>query len=642
MCGIVGAIATENIVNLLVEGLQHLEYRGYDSAGVAIIDDTTHKLVRVRCLGKVQELSNTIANKYPTLSGYVGIAHTRWATHGEPSEVNAHPHISHNIVIVHNGIIENHEELRVFLIQQGYEFKSQTDTEVIAHLVHYFQQGGNNRLVPVFGEQALVKLQVKFGQHLPTEGNLPLLTAVQMAVCVLVGAYGMVVLDTNVPDALVATRSGSPLVIGLGSHGNYLASDQLALIDKTRKFVYLDEGDVAHVTRDQVVIYDAEGQSATREVITSDLNKDATGKGAYDYYMLKEIYEQPQAIIDSLEGRIAHDHVLVDAIGIHAHEILEKVQNVKIIACGTSYHAGLVAKYWIENYAGINCDVEIASEYRYRNTVTAPNSLILTLSQSGETADTLAALRKAKSSGFIGSMTICNVASSSLVRESDLIYLTRCGVEIGVASTKAFTSQLTLLLLFTIALGSVKGNLAPATAKSLVQCLQRLPEDIAKLLQEQQQIADLAKELTHVTNALFIARDSLYPIAREADLKLKELSYVHSEAFAGGELKHGPLALIDANMTVFALCPNNQLSDKMRSNIEEVLARKGRTIVFTDNKELFVPKDNLQVLQFPSISEVTSPIYYAVAYQLLAFYMAVDRGRDVDQPRNLAKSVTVE
>lgn len=640
MCGIVGAISQQQVTDLLVSGLQHLEYRGYDSAGVAVIDNKTKDLVRVRTVGKVQELKNLLASSYPDLDAHVGIAHTRWATHGVPSELNAHPHISDGIVLVHNGIIENHEELRNFLIAQGYKFESETDTEVISHLVNFLLHS-QDREQEAFGAQALDKLRENFVEALH-QPEVDLLTAVKMAVCILTGAYGMVVLDKRTPEQLIAARSGSPLVIGLGEDGNYLASDQLALLEKTRKFIYLEEGDVARITLDHVDIYDAQFNLVERQAVISNLKHDATSKGDFETFMLKEIYDQPKAISDSLEGRLINDNIIYESIGKNAKEILAQVQHVQIVACGTSYHSGMVAKYWIEEYAGISCDVEIASEYRYRRTITRPNSLLVTISQSGETADTLAALRKAKASGFLATMTICNVPSSSMVRESDLVYLTRCGVEIGVASTKAFTNQLVLLILLTMALGGVNGNIDASLNKELAAGLYSLPRIMENYLHDVNQISELKDTFKDFTNLIFIGRDMMYPIAKEGDLKLKEISYIHSEAFAGGELKHGPLALIDEHMPVVALAPSNILNDKMRSNIEEVSARKGKLFIFTDAQAGYKEKENVKVIELPLVERAVAPIFYALPMQLLAYFTTQARGYDADKPRNLAKSVTVE
>ncbi|MBE4910926.1 glutamine--fructose-6-phosphate transaminase (isomerizing) [Haemophilus parainfluenzae] len=610
MCGIVGAVAQRDVAEILINGLHRLEYRGYDSAGVAVVDPN-HELHRVRCLGKVKALDEAVAVK--PLIGGTGIAHTRWATHGEPSEVNAHPHTSGNFAVVHNGIIENHEELRELLKSRGYVFNSQTDTEVIAHLVNW---------------------------EMCTASNL--LEAVQKTVKQLTGAYGMVVLDREHPEHLVAARSGSPLVIGLGIGENFLASDQLALLSVTRRFIYLEEGDIAEITRRTVDIYDANGQKVEREVHESNLENDAAEKGKFRHFMQKEIYEQPNALINTMEGRILHNNVIVDAIGNGAAEILEKVEHIQIVACGTSYNAGMTARYWFEALAGVSCDVEIASEFRYRKFVTRPNSLLVTISQSGETADTLAALRLAKEKGYMAALTICNVSSSSLVRESDLAFMTRAGVEVGVASTKAFTTQLAALLMLVTAIGKVKGNISNEQEVEIVKALQSLPAEVEKALAFDKDIEALAEDFAEKNHALFLGRGEFYPIAMEASLKLKEISYIHAEAYAAGELKHGPLALIDADMPVIVVAPNNELLEKVKSNIEEVRARGGQLYVFADKEAGFTPSEGMKIITMPKVNEIIAPIFYTVPMQLLSYHVALIKGTDVDQPRNLAKSVTVE
>ena len=573
--------------------------------------DPNHELHRVRCLGKVKALDEAVAIK--PLIGGTGIAHTRWATHGEPSEANAHPHTSGNFAVVHNGIIENHEELRELLKSRGYVFNSQTDTEVIAHLVEWEMRTASN-----------------------------LLEAVQKTVKQLTGAYGMVVLDREHPEHLVATRSGSPLVIGLGIGENFLASDQLALLSVTRRFIYLEEGDIAEITRRTVDIYDANGQKVEREVHESNLENDAAEKGKFRHFMQKEIYEQPNALINTMEGRILHNNVIVDAIGNGAAEILEKVEHIQIVACGTSYNAGMTARYWFEALAGVSCDVEIASEFRYRKFVTRPNSLLVTISQSGETADTLAALRLAKEKGYMAALTICNVSSSSLVRESDLAFMTRAGVEVGVASTKAFTTQLAALLMLVTAIGKVKGNISNEQEVEIVKALQSLPAEIEKALAFDKDIEALAEDFAEKNHALFLGRGEFYPIAMEASLKLKEISYIHAEAYAAGELKHGPLALIDADMPVIVVAPNNELLEKVKSNIEEVRARGGQLYVFADKEAGFTPSEGMKIITMPKVNEIIAPIFYTVPMQLLSYHVALIKGTDVDQPRNLAKSVTVE
>ena len=610
MCGIVGAVAQRDVAEILINGLHRLEYRGYDSAGVAVVDPN-HELHRVRCLGKVKALDEAVAVK--PLIGGTGIAHTRWATHGEPSEANAHPHTSGNFAVVHNGIIENHEELRELLKSRGYVFNSQTDTEVIAHLVNWEMRTASN-----------------------------LLEAVQKTVKQLTGAYGMVVLDREHPEHLVAARSGSPLVIGLGIGENFLASDQLALLSVTRRFIYLEEGDIAEITRRTVDIYDANGQKVEREVHESNLENDAAEKGKFRHFMQKEIYEQPNALINTMEGRILHNNVIVDAIGNGAAEILEKVEHIQIVACGTSYNAGMTARYWFEALAGVSCDVEIASEFRYRKFVTRPNSLLVTISQSGETADTLAALRLAKEKGYMAALTICNVSSSSLVRESDLAFMTRAGVEVGVASTKAFTTQLATLLMLVTAIGKVKGNISNEKEVEIVKALQSLPAEIEKALAFDKDIEALAEDFAEKNHALFLGRGEFYPIAVEASLKLKEISYIHAEAYAAGELKHGPLALIDADMPVIVVAPNNELLEKVKSNIEEVRARGGQLYVFADKEAGFTPSEGMKIITMPKVNEIIAPIFYTVPMQLLSYHVALIKGTDVDQPRNLAKSVTVE
>ena len=610
MCGIVGAVAQRDVAEILINGLHRLEYRGYDSAGVAVVDPN-HELHRVRCLGKVKALDEAVAVK--PLIGGTGIAHTRWATHGEPSEANAHPHTSGNFAVVHNGIIENHEELRELLKSRGYVFNSQTDTEVIAHLVEW---------------------------EMRTAATL--LEAVQKTVKQLTGAYGMVVLDREHPEHLVAARSGSPLVIGLGIGENFLASDQLALLSVTRRFIYLEEGDIAEITRRTVDIYDANGQKVEREVHESNLENDAAEKGKFRHFMQKEIYEQPNALINTMEGRILHNNVIVDAIGNGAAEILEKVEHIQIVACGTSYNAGMTARYWFEALAGVSCDVEIASEFRYRKFVTRPNSLLVTISQSGETADTLAALRLAKEKGYMAALTICNVSSSSLVRESDLAFMTRAGVEVGVASTKAFTTQLAALLMLVTAIGKVKGNISNEQEVEIVKALQSLPAEVEKALAFDKYIEALAEDFAEKNHALFLGRGEFYPIAMEASLKLKEISYIHAEAYAAGELKHGPLALIDADMPVIVVAPNNELLEKVKSNIEEVRARGGQLYVFADKEAGFTPSEGMKIITMPKVNEIIAPIFYTIPMQLLSYHVALIKGTDVDQPRNLAKSVTVE
>lgn len=610
MCGIVGAVAERNVAAILVDGLHRLEYRGYDSAGVAVLGQDKHMQI-VRRVGKVKALDEALEAN-PLLGG-TGIAHTRWATHGEPSETNAHPHRSGKIAVVHNGIIENYEELKVVLQERGYVFQSQTDTEVIAHLVEWEFRSAKS-----------------------------LLEAVQKTVVQLRGAYGTVVMNEEDPERLIVARSGSPLVIGYGIGENFLASDPLALLSVTRRFAYLEEGDVAEITRTTVDIYDRTGNKVEREIHEGNYENDAADKGQYRHYMQKEIFEQPVAIMNTLDGRIKDGRVNIDAIAPNAAEILSKVEHVQIVACGTSYNAGMVARYWFEAIAGVSCDVEIASEFRYRKFVTRPNSLLITLSQSGETADTLAALRLAKESGYMSAMTICNVASSSLVRESDFAFMTKAGVEIGVASTKAFTTQLTCMLLLNAAIGRLKGNLSDEQEHHIIQALQRLPAQIESALVFDKQIEKLSEDFAEKHHTLFLGRGEYYPIAMESALKLKEISYIHAEAYAAGELKHGPLALIDSEMPVVVVAPENDLLEKVKSNIEEVRARGGQLYVFADSDAGFTDADNFKTIVLPKVDEVTAPIFYTVPLQLLSYHIALIKGTDVDQPRNLAKAVTVE
>ncbi|PWE43072.1 glutamine--fructose-6-phosphate transaminase (isomerizing) [Pseudomonas prosekii] len=611
MCGIVGAVAERNITAILVEGLKRLEYRGYDSAGVAVFTNDGI-LDRVRRPGKVSELD--MALEAAPLVGRLGIAHTRWATHGAPCERNAHPHFSgQNLAVVHNGIIENHEVLREQLKAQGYVFSSDTDTEVISHLLAH-------------------KLK-----------DLPdLATALKATVKELHGAYGLAVISADQPDRLVAARSGSPLVIGLGMGENFLASDQLALRQVTDRFMYLEEGDIAEIRRDSVQIWDLDGQLVERETVQYGDNAESAEKGEFRHYMLKEIHEQPSVVQRTLEGRLSQQQVLVEAFGPEAPELFAKVRNVQIVACGTSYHAGMVARYWLEELAGIPCQVEVASEFRYRKVVVQPDSLFVTISQSGETADTLAALRNAKELGFLASLAICNVGISSLVRESDLTLLTQAGREIGVASTKAFTTQLVGLLLLTLSLGQVRGTLAAGMEATLVEELRRLPTRLGEALAMDSTVEKIAELFADKNHTLFLGRGAQYPVAMEGALKLKEISYIHAEAYPAGELKHGPLALVDNDMPVVTVAPNNELLEKLKSNLQEVRARGGELIVFADEKAGMSNGEGTHVVQMPHIHDILSPILYTIPLQLLSYYVAVLKGTDVDQPRNLAKSVTVE
>ncbi len=610
MCGIVGAVAERNITAILLEGLKRLEYRGYDSAGVAVYTND-QKLERLRRQGKVSELELALAEE--PLVGRLGIAHTRWATHGAPSERNAHPHFSADLAVVHNGIIENHEALREQLKALGYVFTSDTDTEVIAHLLNH-------------------KLK-----------DLPDLTvALKATVKELHGAYGLAVISAQQPDRLVAARSGSPLVIGLGMGENFLASDQLALRQVTDRFMYLEEGDIAEIRRDSVQIWDVSGQVVERESVQYRDGAEAADKGEFRHFMLKEIHEQPAVVQRTLEGRISQNQVLVQAFGPQAAELFAKVRNVQIVACGTSYHAGMVARYWLEELAGIPCQVEVASEFRYRKVVVQADTLFVTISQSGETADTLAALRNAKELGYLASLAICNVGISSLVRESDLTLLTQAGREIGVASTKAFTTQLVGLLLLTLSLGQVRGTLAKGVEATLVEELRRLPTRLGEALAMDGTIEKIAELFAEKNHTLFLGRGAQFPVAMEGALKLKEISYIHAEAYPAGELKHGPLALVDNDMPVVTVAPNNELLEKLKSNLQEVRARGGELIVFADEQAGMTNGEGTHVVQMPHIHDILSPILYTIPLQLLSYYVAVLKGTDVDQPRNLAKSVTVE
>ena len=610
MCGIVGAVAERNITAILVEGLKRLEYRGYDSAGVAVYTNDA-KLERLRRPGKVSELELALAEA--PLMGRLGIAHTRWATHGAPCERNAHPHFSGDLAVVHNGIIENHEALREQLKSLGYVFTSDTDTEVIAHLLDHKLKDLNDLTV-----------------------------ALQATVKELHGAYGLAVISARQPDRLVAARSGSPLVIGLGLGENFLASDQLALRQVTDRFMYLEEGDIAEIRRDSVQIWDVDGKAVEREAVQYRDGAEAADKGEFRHFMLKEIHEQPSVVQRTLEGRLSQTQVLVQAFGPQAAELFAKVRNVQIVACGTSYHAGMVARYWLEELAGIPCQVEVASEFRYRKVVVQPDTLFVTISQSGETADTLAALRNAKELGFLASLAICNVGISSLVRESDLTLLTQAGREIGVASTKAFTTQLVGLLLLTLSLGQVRGTLAKGVEATLVEELRRLPTRLGEALAMDGTVEKIAELFAEKNHTLFLGRGAQFPVAMEGALKLKEISYIHAEAYPAGELKHGPLALVDNDMPVVTVAPNNELLEKLKSNLQEVRARGGELIVFADEQAGMTNGEGTHVVHMPHIHDILSPILYTIPLQLLSYYVAVLKGTDVDQPRNLAKSVTVE
>ena len=610
MCGIVGAIAHRNIVPILLEGLKRLEYRGYDSAGLAV-RGSDGAMQRIRSVGKVANLRQMEAEQ--PIPGDLGIAHTRWATHGMPAERNAHPHMSgEKVAVVHNGIIENHAELRAELQALGYRFTSETDTEVIAHLLAHV-----------------------------LESEPDLLKAVQLAAKQLVGAYGLAVVSPDDPDRLIVARSGSPLVIGLGmdSGENFIASDVFALLPVTQRFMFLEEGDIAEIRRDGVNVYDLAGNPVARPERLSQLSASTSEKGPYAHYMLKEIFEQPAVIAETLEGRIHKGRLLEESFGHRAQELFDQARGVHIIACGTSYHAGMVAKYWLEE-AGVPCHVEVASEYRYRKVVVPEGTLFLSISQSGETADTLAALRFAKSAGYVGSMTICNVPESSLTRESDVALMTRAGPEIGVASTKAFTTQLAALRLVTLALARRHGMSAEREAE-LVDELQALPRQVEVVLALSDEIKVMAAAFADKKDALFLGRGPFYPVALEGALKLKEISYIHAEAYPAGELKHGPLALVDADMPVICALPDDPLLDKVLSNLQEVRARGGELFLFSDHT-VKIELDRYQNLTLADIHPSTAPIVYSIPLQLLAYHVAVIKGTDVDQPRNLAKSVTVE
>ncbi len=610
MCGIVAAVAQRDVANILVEGLKRLEYRGYDSAGIAIIDGD-NKLNRIRRLGKVKALD--VALKSNPLVGGTGIAHTRWATHGAPSEVNAHPHISANtLAVVHNGIIENYQILRQKLQALAYVFRSETDSEVITHLVHH-----------------------------ELKSTVSLFDAVQKAVQQLEGAYGTVVMDKRDSGRVIVARSGSPLVIGHGLGENFIASDIMALLPVTRKFSYLEEGDVAEITRFNVNVVNKDGVAVRREAKESEVRHDSGDKGEYRHYMLKETYEQPTAIRNTLAGRLVAEQLDINTFGQGADDIFKEIEHVQIIACGTSYHAGMVARYWLESLAGVSCNIEIASEFRYRKSHVPQNALLVTISQSGETADTLAALRLAKDLGYTASLTICNVAGSSLVRESDLAFMTKAGAEIGVASTKAFTTQLVGLLMMTLALGKHNG-MSEQEQSELAQSLMTLPNKLEEVLALAGSIEALAEDFADKHHSLFLGRGAQYPIAMEGALKLKEISYIHAEAYAAGELKHGPLALIDAEMPVIVVAPKNDLIEKLKSNVEEVRARGGLMYVFADNDANFSSDDTCKVINVPVCDDIIAPIVYTLPLQLLSYYVAIIKGTDVDQPRNLAKSVTVE
>jgi len=641
MCGIVCGVAERNIVPILLEGLKRLEYRGYDSSGIALLDANSH-IQRIRSIGKIVNLENRILSQNEEFSGSIGIAHTRWATHGVPAENNAHPHICNNqVAVVHNGIIENYQSLKATQIEEGYRFTSETDTEVVAHCIHRQLQSSNS-----------------------------LLQAVKNAVALFKGAYALGVISPDFPETLIAARKGSPLVIGVGIGEHFIASDVSALLPVTQNFIFLEEGDIAEITRDAVKIFDINGELVERPVKQSQLSANSVELGEHRHYMHKEIFEQPQAVIDTLEGRITKDSVLTSAFGHNAESLFKTIKQVQIIACGTSYHSGLVAKYWFEDIIGMSCQVEVASEYRYRNPVVQDNTLFVTISQSGETADTLAALQQIKqlktptsvgstittsSSGStrgsqsgsgtlnIPTLTICNVAESSLTRESDLTFLTHAGPEIGVASTKAFTTQLVALSLLLTSVGKTLGLMDKEQEQKIVHGLIKLPGLVKSALEHEDKIKEIANTFADKSNALFLGRGTMYPIAMEGALKLKEISYIHAEAYPAGELKHGPLALIDDEIPVVAIAPKDDLLEKLKSNLQEVKARGGQMIIFEDEEsDISSDKDFKVVKTTSNVGRITAPITFNIPLQLLSYHVALIKGTDVDQPRNLAKSVTVE
>lgn len=610
MCGIVGAVSKRDIIPVLLHGLNRLEYRGYDSAGVAVLDNDG-SIQRVRAVGKIKNLEAAL--KVTPTNGFIGIGHTRWATHGEPTAKNAHPHVCNDCVaIVHNGIIENHEELRVEQIKAGFNFTSDTDTEVIVHQIQKYLNEENS-----------------------------LFDAVKKSLKDLEGAYALGVVSTSEPDKLICARKGSPLVIGLGEGENFIASDMSALLSETKQFIILQEGDIAVIESSNIDVADEDGNSVVRGIHESKLSGDAIDKGEYTHYMLKEIYEQPIAIADTLEGRLGKEKVLDSSFGPKAIEIFDKIKSIQIIACGTSYHAGLIAKYGIESVTSLPVNVEVASEFRYRKVVVQPDTLLITISQSGETADTLAALRKAKEIGYEHTLAICNVPESSLVRESELSMMTRAGPEIGVASTKAFTTQLVAILLLIVVLARRYGFPAKTEAK-VVEQLRHLPGIIDDVLKLESQIKEMAKDFADKDHALFLGRGMHYPVALEGALKLKEISYIHAEGYPAGELKHGPIALVDKNIPIVAVAPNDNLIDKLKSNLHEVKARGGQLYVFADKGTNLKSEDGIKVIEVAPLDIAISPIIFSVPLQMLAYHVALLKGTDVDQPRNLAKSVTVE
>ncbi|HIF54319.1 MAG TPA: glutamine--fructose-6-phosphate transaminase (isomerizing) [Methylococcaceae bacterium] len=621
MCGIVAGIAERNVMPILLEGLRRLEYRGYDSSGIAVFNAEQQQLQRIRSIGKIKQLEAKIQQASQPLTGKVGIAHTRWATHGLPAENNAHPHIcNHKVAVVHNGIIENYQQLKIDQLQAGYQFTSETDTEVIAHAIH---------------------------QQLETTDDL--LQAVTQAVGHLDGAYALGIISITSPETLIAARRGSPLVIGVGIGEHFIASDVSALLPVTQKFIFLENGDIAKISRESVEIYNADGDLVDRPIKQSSLTSQTVELGQHKHYMHKEIFEQPQAVTNALTGRITQDQVLVSSFGHQAETLFLGIQQIQIIACGTSYHAGLVAKYWFEDIIALPCQIEVASEYRYRNPVIQNNTLFVTISQSGETADTLAALqkinvyRKNNSHLNIPTLSICNVAESSLTRESDLTCLTHAGPEIGVASTKAFTTQLVILALLMTSIAKVQKRISVPHENKIIKGLQQLPQLIEEALNHEDTIKTIAESFADKQHALFLGRGTMYPIAMEGALKLKEISYIHAEAYPAGELKHGPLALIDEDMPVIAIAPLDDLLEKLKSNLHEVRARGGQMIIFEDEQSNLSSEPDFTVVKVTSnVGRITAPITFNISLQLLSYHVALIKGTDVDQPRNLAKSVTVE
>jgi len=615
MCGIVGGISNKNITPLLLDGLNLLEYRGYDSSGLVVLTKN-NVFDRVRAVGKVQNLENHLKERNQKPMGNIGIAHTRWATHGEPSNNNAHPHVSKkSVCVVHNGIIENYIELRNSQIKRGYEFTSETDTEVIAHEIDLAIQSSDN-----------------------------LLSAIQTALKSLKGSYGLGIISTKYPNKIIAARKGSPLVIGIGENANYIASDQMALLSVTKRFIFLEDEDIAEITINKISIYNSKGMLVKRPINTTNLNPGQIDIGNYNHFMQKEIFEQPQAIRDTLESRITNDSVLISAFGHNAKEIFNKFKQVQIVACGTSFNAGLVAKYWIEDIAKIPCNVEVSSEYRYRHPILLNSTLFITLSQSGETADTVEALKIAKKINTnIYTLCITNSAESSLTRHSDIVFMTHAGPEIGVASTKAFTTQLVALALLICSIGKIKKSISSSQEKSIVNGLKRLPGLIEDALLQEEQIKKLAFQLRNANSALYLGRGTMHAIAKEGALKLKEISYIHAESYPAGELKHGPIALIDESMPVIAIAPNDELLEKLKSNLQEVKSRGSQMIIFEDENSKVEPMKGMKILPITSnLGRITAPIIFTIPLQLLSYHVALIKGTNVDKPRNLAKSVTVE